>query len=78
VSYAAVLLFAACAIALAAMFSGKFISFGEGQKPMSDEELDRAQLNAFYREIISLLLGIALGASLFCLFAGYSIAHFTH
>lgn len=58
---------------LVALVAAKFVAFGDA-KPMSPEELDRSQLDAFYREILFLLLGLVLGASLFCLFAGYAVA----
>lgn len=39
---------------------------------MSDEEIDRAGLRAFYREMIFLILGLVIGACLFALFAASS------
>lgn len=70
IGYLVLALIVAAALAL---YSGKFIRHGDGPL-LSDEELDRASLHAFYREIIFLLLGLALGAALFCLFAGYAFA----
>ncbi|MFM2253769.1 MAG: hypothetical protein RJB68_2106 [Pseudomonadota bacterium] len=67
------LLFAGCMALVAALFCGKFIHHGEGPL-VSDEEIDRAGLHAMYREILFLVLGLVLGASLFCLFAGYAYA----
>ena len=64
-----------CVFFIVALVAGKFVAFGDGPRPMSEEELDREALNAFYREIAILLLGLILGAALFCLFAGYAIAH---
>lgn len=64
-----------CVFIIVALFAGKFVAFGDGPRPMSEEELDREALNAFYREIAILLLGLILGAALFCLFAGYAIAN---
>ncbi len=58
---------------LVALLAGRFISFGDGQ-PCSDEEADRKALDAFYREILCLLLGLVLGAALFCVFVGYAVA----
>lgn len=64
-----------CVFFIVALVAGKFVAFGDGPRPMSEEELDRAALNAFYREIALLLLGIGLGASIFCLFVGVAIAN---
>lgn len=64
-----------CVFVIVALFAGKFVAFGDGPRPMSEEELDRAALHAFYREIAILLIGLVLGAALFCLFAGYAIAN---
>lgn len=57
--------------AVLALYCGRFIRHGDGPL-LSDEELDRASLHAFYREITFLLIGLVLGAALFCLFAGYA------
>ena len=65
--------FLLCMALVIALFCGKFIQHGDGPL-LSDEEIDRAGLHAFYREIIFLILGLVLGASLFCLFAGYAYA----
>lgn len=67
------LLFAGCMALIVALFSGKFIRHGDGPL-VSDEEIDRAGLHAMYREILLFVLGLALGASLFCLYAGYAYA----
>lgn len=67
---------ALCVLAIVAMVAGKFAAFGDGpSRPMSAEEVDRAALNAFYRELALLVFGIVLGACLFCLFAGLAIAN---
>ena len=71
----AAMIFILCVVFIAALVLGKFAAYGDGPRPMSEEELDREALNAFYREIAILLLGLILGAALFCLFAGYAIAH---
>lgn len=63
-----------CVFFIVALVAGKFVAFGDGPHPMSEEELDRAALNAFYREIAVLVLGMLLGASLFCLCAGVAVA----
>ena len=72
----AICLVAVCVFIVVALVAGKFVAFGDGPRPMSEEELDREALNAFYREIAILLLGLILGAALFCLFAGYAIANY--
>ena len=56
---------------LVALFCGKLIRHGDGSL-LSDEEIDRAGLHAFYREMLFLILGLVIGACLFALFAGYA------
>jgi len=73
----AAMIFILCVVFIAALVLGKFAAYGDGvRQPMSEEELDRETLTSFYREIALLLIGIVLGASTFCLFAGYSIANY--
>ena len=60
-----------CVALVVALFSGKFIRHWDGPL-LSDEEIDRAGLHAFYREMIFLIIGLVLGACLFALFAGYA------
>lgn len=71
-SYAAALILFICFIF--ALIAKTFVAAGEDQ-PMSAEQLDRAQLHSFYREIALLVLGMFLGASIFCLFTGFAIAN---
>jgi hypothetical protein len=68
-----VFLFTVCMALVIALFCGKFIRHGDGPL-VSDEEIDRAGLHSMYREILFLVLGLVLGASLFCLYAGYAYA----
>ena len=63
--------FIVCMVLVVALFCGKFIRRGDGPL-LSDEELDRAGLHAFYREMLFLILGLVIGACLFALFAGYA------
>lgn len=65
--------FIVCMVLVVALFCCKFIRHRDGPL-LSDEEIDRAGLHAMYREILFLVLGLVLGASLFCLFAGYAYA----
>lgn len=67
------IVFALVLAAALALYCGRFIRHGDGPL-LSDEEIDRASLHALYREILFLVLGLVLGASLFCLFAGFAYA----
>ena len=63
--------FLLCLALVIALFCCKFIRRGDGPL-LSDEELDRSGLHAFYREMLFLILGLVIGACLFALFAGYA------
>ena len=63
--------FIACMVLVVALFCGKFIRHWDGPL-LSDEEIDRAGLHAYYREMLFLILGLVIGACLFALFAGYA------
>lgn len=63
--------FLLCVALVIALFCGKFIRHGDWPL-LGDEEIDRAGLHAFYREMLFLILGLVIGACLFALFAGYA------
>ena len=63
--------FLLCLALVIALFCGKFIRHRDGPL-LGDEEIDRAGLHAFYREMLFLILGLVIGACLFALFAGYA------